>query len=171
LVRVDRSNTVDRDVEASDMTAAPPDLSPIATPRSAAEPLKLATHVVAGIAIGLVAPFTVLAWPFAILVGIVIGKADTARLRGEPRGAGSAVIQVLAVTGGVLAMLFFGAILGGLLAFVVVALAAFSERAAAHASPTDRIVARILLFVVPVFVWLALIALGFSFELHIGYGS
>jgi hypothetical protein len=68
-------------------------------------------------------------------------------------------------------MLYFGAILGGLLAFVVVALAAFSVRAAAHASPTDRIVARILLFVVPVFVWLALIALGFSFELHIGYGS
>jgi hypothetical protein len=151
------------------MTAAPPDLSPTVTGRPAAEPLKLVTHIVASTAIGLVAPFTVLAWPFAVLVGMVIGKADAARLRGEPRSIGSAIIQVLAVTGGVLSMLFFGALLGGLLGFVVVALAASSERAAALASPTDRIVARILVFVVPTLMWLALgYALGLSIDIRVG---
>lgn len=150
------------------MTAAPPDIGTTTTVPATTEPLKIANHIVIGIAIGLFAPFTVLAWPFAILVGIVIGKADAARLRGESRGAGSAIVQVLAVTGGVLAMLFLGAILGGLLAFIIVALAAFSERAAAHASATDQGVARIVLFVVPILMWIGLIALGFSIDIRVG---
>lgn len=89
-------------------------------------------------------------------------------MRGEPSNAAASLVRGLAVTGGVLCMLYFGAIIGGLIAFVVVALAAFSERAAAYASPTDRVVARILLFVVPAIAWIALIALGVSVNIRIG---
>lgn len=119
-----------------------------ATMSALAVPLRLPRHAIVGAAIGLVAPFTGLAWPFAILTGMVIGKSEVDRQRGIPVSTTTRVAQVLAVTGGVLAMLLFGAILGGLIAFVIVALAAFSERLAAGASPTDRTVARILVAVV-----------------------
>ena len=130
--------------------------------------LKYTAHIIVGVAIALIAPFTALAWPFALLVGIVIGKGEAANMRGEPSRAGDGFVRGLAVTGGVLAMLFFGAILGGLIAFVVVALASFSERAAAYASPTDRGIARILLFVVPALTWITLLALGMNVDIRIG---
>lgn len=140
-----------------------------AVPARPAEPLKLATHVVVGIAIGLVAPFTALAWPFALLTGIVIGKGDAGRLRGEAGSSASGIVRVLAVTGGVLGMLFFGALIGGLIAFVVVALAAFSERAAAFATPNDRSVARLLLVIVPVLTWILLaVVLRIGVQVRIG---
>jgi hypothetical protein len=113
-----------------------------------AMPLRLSRHLVVAAAIGLVAPFTGLAWPFAILTGMVIGRSEVDRQRGIPASTTTRVAQVLAVTGGVLAMLLFGAIVGGLIALVIVALAAFSERLAAGASPTDRTLARILVAVV-----------------------
>jgi hypothetical protein len=66
-------------------------------------------------------------------------------------------------------MLFFGAIIGGLIAIVVVALASFSERVAAEASPTDRGVARILLFFVPIVMWLVVFPLiGLNVDIRIG---
>jgi hypothetical protein len=113
-----------------------------------AMPLRLSRHLIVAAAIGLVAPFTGLAWPFAILTGMVIGRSEIDRQRGIPASTTTRVAQILAVTGGVLAMLLFGAIVGGLIAFVIVALAAFSERLAAGASPTDRTLARILVAVV-----------------------
>jgi len=64
------------------------------------------------------------------------------------------------VTGGVLAMMFFGALVGGLFAFLIVALAALSERIAATASETDRTIARIILLLVPTAVWV----LGVAFN-------
>ena len=118
---------------------------------SGAEKINFAYHVIIGVAIGLIALFTVFAWPFAILTGIVIGGADVDRMLGRPR-RGSA-IRVLAVTGGVLAMLFFGAIIGGLISFLIVALAAFSERVAARTSPIDQGIARILVFIVSFLTW------------------
>jgi hypothetical protein len=70
---------------------------------------------------------------------------------------------------GVLGMVFFGAIIGGLIAIVVVALTVFSEKAAAHASPTDRGVARILLFILPVAMWLFVFPLlGMDVDIRIG---
>jgi hypothetical protein len=146
------------------MNASPTDTT---VPRPA-EPLRWGTHLLVGIAIGFVAPFTVLAWPFAILVGIVIGRERADRLRAVTAGAAAGLVRILAVTGGVLAMLFAGAILGGIVAFLIVPLAAFSERAAAFASDTDRVAARLLLFVIPGGLWLVLLALGFSFSLRIG---
>jgi hypothetical protein len=65
--------------------------------------------------------------------------------------------------------LFFGAIIGGLIAIAVVALASFSERAAAHASFTDRGVARILLFIVPIVMWFVLLPLlGMDVDIRTG---
>jgi heme/copper-type cytochrome/quinol oxidase subunit 2 len=136
--------------------------------RPTAETLRYSAHVIVGLAIALIAPFTGLAWPFALLVGMSIGSAQAATMRGEPSRTGDEFVRGLAVTGGVLAMLFLGAIIGGLIALVVVALASFSERAAAHASPTDRGVARILLFVVPAVTWVALLALGVNVDVRIG---
>ena len=129
---------------------------------------RLYRHVVIGLAIALIAPFTALAWPFAILVGIVIGQDDVDRRRGVPRSVATRISRVLAITGGVLAMLFAGAIFGGLIALLVVALAALSERAAADAEPIDTAVARILLFVLPIVVLFALVAVGAQVNIRIG---
>jgi hypothetical protein len=132
-------------------------------------PLRVGVHALVAISIGIVSPFTGLAWPFALLVGMALGAADARRLRGEARDLAGESFTAVAVAGGILGMLFFGAIIGGLIAVVVVSLTAFSERAAAQASPTDRGVARILLFIVPVAMWLFLFPLlGMDVDIRIG---
>jgi len=147
-------------VTESPQAGTPP---PVAPP----ERLNLAYHVIIGLAMGIVAPFTVLAWPFAVLTGMVIGAADVDRILGRPqRGS---LLRVLAVTGGVLAMLFFGAILGGLISFLIVALAAFSERVAARTTATDQGIARILIAIITVVIWfLALYVLKLNVNVSIG---
>jgi hypothetical protein len=121
------------------------------------------------VAIGFVSPFTALAWPFALLVGMVIGSADARRLRGERDTTAETVMRGLLAGLGVLGMLFFGVIIGGLIAIIVVALAIFSERAAAHTSPTDRGVARIILFVIPIVMWFVVFPLlGVVVDINIG---
>lgn len=132
-------------------------------------PLRVAVHALAAISVGLVSPFTALAWPFALGVGMILGSADARQLRGEARGLRGGSDRALLVALGILGMLFFGAIVGGLIAIVVVALAVFSERAAALASPTDRGVARILLFIVPLAMWLFVFPLlGVEVDIRIG---
>lgn len=134
------------------------------------EPLRWGVHLLVAVSIGIVSPFTGFAWPFALLVGMALGGADARQLRGEPRDVpGGGLLRGLAVVFGSLAMLFFGAIIGGIIAIVVVVLTSFSDRAAAHASPTDRGVARILLFIVPVAMWLFLFPLlGVNVDVRIG---
>lgn len=132
-------------------------------------PLRVAVHALAAVSVGLVSPFTALAWPFALGVGMILGSADARQLRGEARGLRGGSDRALLVALGILGMLFFGAIVGGLIAIVVVALAVFSERAAALASPTDRGVARILLFIVPLAMWLFVFPLlGVEVDIRIG---
>ena len=147
-------------------------MTQIATPPPEAvrsEELRLARHVTAGIAAGLIAPFTGLAWPFAILVGFVIGGSRVRRLRGEPTRRATSVVEVLAVTGGVLAMLFFGAILGGLISFMVAALADWSEETAAHATQADRTLARLTLLVAAVITFLVLaLLLNLRIDVRVG---
>src|SRR5262245_7216809 len=129
---------------------------------------RLYRHVVIGAVIAVIAPFTALAWPFAILLGIVIAQDDIDRRHGIARSAGTTIVRVLAVTGAVLAMAFFGAIIGGLIAVPIVLLSALSERAAADADPTDRIVARLILFLLPILVYVAIIATGGSVNIRFG---
>ena len=136
---------------------------------TAYSPLRYGVHLLVAVAIGIVSPFTALAWPFALLVGMAIGSADARRSRGEAAAPGQGFFTGLSVILGTLGMLFFGAIIGGIIAIVVVVLAVFSERAAAHASPIDRGVARIILFVVPVVMWFIVFPLlGFNLNVQIG---
>ena len=113
----------------------------------AEQPFRLANHVVIAIAIACVAPFTGWAWPFALLSGLVIARDDLDRRAGIRVPAVTRVIRVLAVTGGVLAMMIAGAVLGGIVAFLIMALVVASERMTADVSPTDRMIARLLLAV------------------------
>lgn len=53
-------------------------------------------------------------------------------------------------------VLFLGAIVGGLVALIIVALVAFSERIAGNASATDQGIARILVLMLGVVIWIAL---------------
>ena len=130
-------------------------------------PLRPFVHLLIAIAVGFVAPFTALAWPFALLVGVVLGSDQGRQLRGER--SSSTAIGVLALAGGILGMLFFGAIIGGIIGIAVVMLATFSERAAAFTSPTDRGVARILLFLIPVVMWFVVFPLiGLNVNIRIG---
>jgi hypothetical protein len=100
---------------------------------------------------------------------MVFGAADARRMRGERDGSADVAARSLIALFGVLGMLFFGAIIGGIIAILVVVLAAFSERAAAFASPTDRGVARIVLFLVPVVMWLVVFPLlGVNVDIRIG---
>ena len=131
------------------------------------EPLKVSYHVVIGMAIGLVSLFTGFAWPFAILTGMVIGKANSDRRLGKTQRP--SVTQLLAVTGGVLAMLFFGVIIGGLIGFGVVALAAYSERVAESSRPIDQTMARLIIAMVGAIVWFGVSALiGLQINLSLG---
>ena len=110
-------------------------------------PLQIGRHVIVAAAIAFVAPFTGFAWPFALATGIVIGSGQVEQANGGSASVATRLIRLAAVTGGVLAMLFAGAVIGGLIAFLIVALTAFSERLSADASVPGRSLARIVLFI------------------------
>jgi hypothetical protein len=132
-------------------------------------PFQLGRHLIVAIAIGVLAPFTGLAWPFGIATGIVLGMADVEKMHDRTTSVSTRFVRAAAVTGGVLAMLIAGAILGGIIAFFVAALAVFSERIGADASPTDQSLARIMLFIGGALGWIVLgVALGLHFAVHFG---
>ena len=132
-------------------------------------PFQIGRHLVVAIAVGVLAPFTLWAWPFAIATGIVIGTADVEKSHGQTASRSTQFVRIVAVTGGVLAMFVAGAFVGGIIAFLVAALAVFSERIAADASPTDRNLARILLLVGGALGWIVLgVALGLQLNVRIG---
>ena len=126
------------------------------TPSVAPAPVRYRTREQLGIGVlaAVITPFTALAWPFALLTGLVIGWAQLGRQRGETPSLGVRAVHVLAVTGGVLAMLVFGLILGGLFAFLITALAALSVQRAAGGTPRQRAGATVLVVALPTLVWL-----------------
>jgi hypothetical protein len=142
--------------------------SPVTAPTARSGEFRLYRHIVFGVAIALIAPFTALAWPFAILLGVVFGQDDIDRRRGIRRAPAVTFGRVLAVTGGILAMLFFGAIFGALIAIPIVAIAAISERATADVDPADRAVARLILVILPLLAYVALLALGVNISIRFG---
>ena len=137
--------------------AAPPVAPPAAAP-VAPEKINFAYHAIIGVAMGAIGLFTALAWIPAILTGMVIGRASVEQVNGIRSSMATRILRALAVTGGVLAMLFLGAILGGLIAFLVAALASFSERLVANAAPNDQTIARIFTILVAVGTWVFAIA-------------
>jgi len=150
--------------QSPDMTGA---ISP--APAAAYAPLRIWVHALIGVAVGMISPFTALAWPFALLLGMSFGTSSARRERGERSDFAMSLLTALAMAVGILGMLFFGAIIGGLIAIPIVILAAFSESAAAHASPVDRGVARILVFVIPIAMWFIVFPLlGMNVNVKIG---
>jgi hypothetical protein len=143
---------------------APPSVQP--TP----ERLNVASHAIIGVAMGLIAPFTGLAWIPAILTGMVIGRAGVEQRQGIRSSRSTQVLRILAVTGGVVAMLILGVIIGGLIAFLVAALAAFSERVAEGTRATDQTIARILITVVTIGVW-ALLVFVVNVNVNVRFGG
>ena len=137
--------------DARTATAPPP--SP---PAASYERVNLVYHLIIGAAVGVTAAFTALAWPVAMVVGYVIGQDQVERMRGIKARAALNMLRALVVVVGVGLMLWLGAILGGLVALIIVALVAFSERIAANTSPTDQGIARILVLMLGVVIWIVL---------------
>ena len=55
--------------------------------------------MIVAIAVGLLAPFTLWAWPFALATGIVIGTSDVDKAHGRTVSRSTQLVRVLAVTG------------------------------------------------------------------------
>jgi hypothetical protein len=138
-------------------------------PTSALEKRNLAYHAILGVAMGLVAVVTLWAWIPATLTGMVIGHASVEQSKGIRAGRRAQVAQVLAVTGGVLAMMLLGLVFGGMISFLVAALAAFSERLAGNTPPSGQAIARILVLIVTAVTWfIAVVVLNLSISVNIG---
>ncbi len=125
-------------------------------PPAAQVPVRYRTRdrVAIAILVTVIAPFTALAWPFALITGLVIGRAQVGRLQGETPSIAERAIRVLAVTGGVVGMMVFGLILGGLVSFLIAALAPLSVQRAAGGTPRQKAGATLLLVTLPTLVWL-----------------
>jgi ABC-type phosphate/phosphonate transport system permease subunit len=131
--------------------------------------LRIWVHLLIATTAGIVSPFTGFAWPFALLVGMILGADGARRMRGERTPLGDTVAIAFVAALGILGMLFFGAIIGGLIAIPIAILASFNEKVAAETSSIDRGVARILLFVVPIVMWLVVFPLlGLNVDISIG---
>lgn len=128
-------------------------MSPGPPPAPAVERPNLLYHVIIGVAAGMVGAFTGLAWPVALVVGYVVGRDQVERMHGVHNRAAVNMLRALILVLGFGAMLFLGALIGGLIALVIVALVAFSERIAANTSSADQGIARILVFIVTAATW------------------
>jgi uncharacterized BrkB/YihY/UPF0761 family membrane protein len=119
------------------------------------EKVNLAYHAIIGAAIGVTAAFTALAWVPAIVVGYIVGRDQVERLHGIRARAAVSMLRALGIVVGFVVMLFLGAIVGGLVAIIIVALVAFSERLAGNAPSNDQMIARILVVLLGTVIWLA----------------
>lgn len=124
---------------------------------AATERLNYAYLAIIGVAIGLVAPFTGLAWPVAILIGLILGLAAVERANGIQQRGAVHLLRALALVAGTIVMFIVGAIIGAIIALLIVGLAAFSERVSANAGPTDRVIGRILITIITVVVWFVIL--------------
>lgn len=144
------SEGINEPMSAAPQAAPPPAAAP------AVERVNLLYHVIIGVAAGMVGAFTGLAWPVALVLGYVIGRDQVERMHGVRNPAATNILRALIVVIGFFAMLFLGAIVGGLIALVIVALVAFSERIAGNTSSADQGIARILVFIVAAGTWAVL---------------
>jgi hypothetical protein len=115
-------------------------------------------HLLVALGCAAVAPFTALAWPFALFTGFVVGRVLLLRANGTPPTGSAAVGVGALVAAGFLGMIVFGIAIGGLVAFLIVGLAAESERRAWMGTPRQQIVARIIVVALPTLVWLLLLS-------------
>ena len=147
------SEGMDAPVAAAPAPVAP---APTVAPAPAVERINLLYHGIIGAAVGVTAAFTALAWPVAMVLGYVIGRDQVERMHGIKARPALSILRALVVVIGVGVMLWLGAIVGGLIALIIVALVAFSERIAGSASATDQGIARILVLMLGVVIWIVL---------------
>ena len=120
----------------------------------APEKVNLAYHAIIGAAVGVTAAFTALAWIPALVVGFIVGRDQVERSHGIKARPALSILRALGIVFGVGLMFFLGAIVGGLVAIIIVALVAFSERLAMNAAANDQTIARILVFLLATVIWM-----------------
>lgn len=104
-----------------------------------------------------------------MVLGYIIGRDQVERMQGVKARAALSMLRALIVVIGIGLMLWLGAIVGGLIALIIVALVAFSERIAANASATDQGIARILVLMLGVVIWIvAFVVIKPSINFSIG---
>ena len=136
---------------------------------AATERLNFVYLAIIGVAMGLVAPFTGFAWPIAIAVGMILGLAAVERSTGVQQRGSVHLLRALVIVIGTILMFIFGAILGGVIALLIVGLASFSERVSANAGPTDRVIGRILITIITAVVWFVMLnVLKVNVNINIG---
>jgi len=74
-----------------------------------------------------------------------------------PTGPALAAVGAM-IAVGFFGMMVFGIAIGGLIAFLIVALAAESEKRAWMGTPRQQVVARVLVVALPTLVWLLLLS-------------
>jgi hypothetical protein len=142
--------------QATEATAAPQPGQSTAAP-TATERLNYVYLAIIGVAMGLVAPFTAFAWPLAIGVGMTLGLAAVERSSGIQQRGSVHLLRALVLVVGTILMFFFGAIIGGVIALLIVGLASLAERVSANAGPTDRAIGRILIVIITAVVWFVIL--------------
>jgi uncharacterized BrkB/YihY/UPF0761 family membrane protein len=123
-------------------------------PAPAPERINLVYHLIIGAAVGVTSAFTALAWPVAMVVGYIVGRDQVERMHGIRSDFAVNMLRALGIVFGFGFMLFLGAVVGGLIALIIVALVAFSERIAANASANEQGIARILVFMLGAVIWI-----------------
>jgi hypothetical protein len=119
-------------------------------------PFRLRDQVLIGIGAALVTPFTALAWPFALMTGFVLGRIQVSKRYGSPTPRATRALQVIVIAAGFIAMMVFGLALGGLISFLIVALAAESEKRAVTGTPRQYVISRAIVVGLPALTWLLL---------------
>jgi hypothetical protein len=153
--------------QAQAAQASPPGQA-LAAP-AATERLNFVYLGIIGLAMGLVAPFTAFAWPLAILIGMILGLAGVERASGIQQRGAVHLLRAFALVVGTIMMFILGAVVGGVIALLIVGLAAFSERVSANAGPTDRVVGRILIVIITAVVWFVMLnVLKVNVNINIG---
>ena len=129
-------------------------MAPAPGSATAPEKVNLAYHAIIGAAVGVTSAFTALAWVPAIVVGYIVGRDQAERMHGIKARAALSILRALGIVVGVGLMFFLGAIVGGVVAIIIVALVAFSERLAANTAANDQMIARILVVLLGTVIWM-----------------
>lgn len=150
-------------------TAAPAPAAPATAAPAATERLNFIYLAIIGVAMGLVAPFTAFAWPIAIGIGMILGLAGVERMNGVQQRGSVHLLRALAIVIGTIVMFVLGAIVGGVIALLIVGLASLGERVSANAGSTDKAIGRILLVIITAVVWFVLLnVLKVNVNINIG---
>jgi hypothetical protein len=119
-------------------------------------PFRWREHLGMALLVAAIMPFTALAWPFALFTGFVTGQVWVAQRRGVPMSGAAAAGRVVAAGAGMVGMIVFGLLVGGVVSFAIAALAALSELRSPRGTVRQQVGAKVLLVGAPTLAWLLL---------------